>query len=503
MAWLPSQPVSYAVVSSATPATPRGTTSPANDPIWLVTAVSFIIIVTLFGGSPRPEVVTLPLLRGAAVFVAVLGISGLVHRQLWHASGAIALLAGFLVALPLAQLVPLPPGMTASLAGRGILAEIDAVMGSAPTWRPLTMSPLGTMNALLAATVPLAALILGLNVQRSHHRHLAKTFLGIGLVSLCLGLGQMLATNDSALFFFETTNRGSPVGLFANRNHHAVFLACLIVLAPLALTRGLRSNAGRAGEVAAGLKAAAVVLACLWIAGMALLTGSRSGALAAALALLGVPVLLIAQSRALQSASLVRPSAHAPLRGLLMIAGLGLIIPFTMWIERAPALDRWLGTDPDTEGRLRLMPQVLELSWLYWPWGSGAGSFEKVFQIHETETRLSPAYMNHAHNDVLEVIMTGGAAGLAFILCGVIGWLVLAFRAFVIGRADSLQPLRQAGVMITGLLALASLVDYPLRTPALAVLFVFAWIWAALPVSTAAPPGGAKVPHIQLPERPR
>lgn len=152
-----------------------------------------------------------------------------------------------------------------------------------------------------------------------------------------------------------------------------------------------------------------------------------------------------------------------------------------MALDRAPALDRLLGTDTENEARLKILPQVIDLTWLYWPWGSGAGSFEKVFQLHEPDDLLGPAYMNHAHNDILEVVLTGGAAGFAFLVCGAVLWLTLAFRVIVIDRSDKFQPLRKAGLIITALLIVASLVDYPLRTPSLASLFVFATTWAALP----------------------
>ena len=89
--------------------------------------------------------------------------------------------------------------------------------------------------------------------------------------------------------------------------------------------------------------------------------------------------------------------------------------------------------------------------------------------------------MNHAHNDVLEVMLTAGVAGLVLMLCAAGLWLVLAIRVLVIDRPDRLQPLRKAGVVIILILSVASLTDYPLRNPSLAALFALAWIWAALP----------------------
>ncbi len=471
MAWPRTELVPYVLASTP------GTAFSSTDRTGIVIGVGFIAAVMLMGGSPRPEVASLPLLRGLAVVFAAFGLSRLTRRQLQPMSHIMLLAAAFLFALPWAQLMPLPPGLVASLPGREILGEIDQAIGQPRIWRPLTMSPLGTANAVLAGIVPFAALIIAITTPRSHQGYLAIGFLGAGFVSLCLGLGQILSPPDSVLYFFETSNEDSPVGLFANRNHQAVFLGCMTLLVPIAIPIG--SDNGRPWEL--WLRTACLFVVCLWLSSMALLTGSRAGALVTSVALICVPMIVGAQIRAAQPPRISNWRDNVLRRSLALVISLLLIFPFAMALDRAPALDRLLGTDTENEARLKILPQVIDLTWLYWPWGSGAGSFEKVFQLHEPDDLLGPAYMNHAHNDILEVVLTGGAAGLAFLVCGAVLWLTLAFRVIVVDRSDKFQPLRKAGLIITALLIVASSVDYPLRTPSLASLFVFASTWAALP----------------------
>jgi O-antigen ligase len=132
--------------------------------------------------------------------------------------------------------------------------------------------------------------------------------------------------------------------------------------------------------------------------------------------------------------------------------------------------------------RLRILPTVQEITQAFWPWGSGLGSFEKIYQVFEPAHLLAPSYMNHAHNDWLELILTGGLPSLVLVALGVLIWLSCAVK-LVFGRAaDPLSPLRKAGLVIVLILALASLTDYPLRTPALSCLLVLASVWAAMPV---------------------
>lgn len=475
MAWLPAEPV------TSVPSTKAVFAFSGTDSFWFTICLGYLALVFMLGGSPRPEVAALPFLRGIAVFFVMLGLIGLTRSRVGSVAPLSALTFVSLSVLPLLHLVPLPPGWAASLPGREVLGEIDRAIGAENLWRPITLSPLGSANALLAGSIPFAAFVLGLNLPGAHHKRLAEGLLGLGVISLCLALGQILASQDSALYLYETTNRGSPVGLFANRNHHAVFLSCLIVLAPIALSSGLSDAVLGSQSMSEGIRSVLLLLMCSWIAGMVLLTGSRSGVLTTSLALMSVPIIIAAQTRTSRLANIGMRVRNGVLRIWALLISLCLIIPFAIWVERAPALNRLLGTDPDAEARLRILPQVFELTKLYWPLGSGIGSFEKAFQLHEPRMLLSSAYMNHAHNDVLEVVMTAGLAGLLVMLCAAALWMVLAFRVFVIDQSDAVQPLRKAGLTIILLLSLASLTDYPLRNPALSVVFVFAWIWAALP----------------------
>jgi O-antigen ligase len=458
-----------------------GTAFPDGNNFWLYVCLCFLSLAFLFGGSPRPEVETLPALRGAAVLFGLLGLCGLTRRALYSAALLACLAVGFLVVLPLIHLIPLPPGWLAAVGGREIIEEIDRTIEASNVWRPLSMSPLGTANALFAGIIPLTTLVLGLNVIRAHQARIAQGLLGLGVISLFIAVGQVIGSDDSALYFYDTTNRGNPVGLFANRNHHALFLACLIVIAPIALPQRYNLSQKVSSKINELMGTTVLFLICLWIAGMALLTGSRSGALATFIALMSVPIITASRARSMKGSEILKRSSSRILRSIQMIIGISIFILFTVWLGRAPAIDRMFGDGWDTDARVTILPKMIELIFLYWPIGSGPGSFEKVFQLHESQFLLGPEYMNHAHNDIIEVLMTSGLVGLVFMLAGLGFWLVLAFRVFVIDRADSLQPLRKVGAIIIFLLFLASITDYPLRSPSLAALFVIAWIWASLP----------------------
>lgn len=96
---------------------------------------------------------------------------------------------------------------------------------------------------------------------------------------------------------------------------------------------------------------------------------------------------------------------------------------------------------------------------------------------------LQRTYFNHAHNDYLEVAMTGGLVGIGLILAAAALYgagLIAMTRNPDKGRAGMFG---RAGAVILVVLAAASVVDYPLRVPSLSALAVIAALWMAAAAS--------------------
>src|SRR5260370_32164812 len=70
--------------------------------------------------------------------------------------------------------------------------------------------------------------------------------------------------------------------------------------------------------------------------------------------------------------------------------------------------------DPLEDGRIRFARRTIEAATAYMPLGSGMGTFVPVYATFERpEDTFGSAYVNHAHNDVLEVWLEAGVAGAA------------------------------------------------------------------------------------------
>jgi len=123
------------------------------------------------------------------------------------------------------------------------------------------------------------------------------------------------------------------------------------------------------------------------------------------------------------------------------------------------------------DSRFSFWPDVLyaieKFSWF----GSGAGTFDNVYRSIEQLVRVSPSYLNHAHNDYLEIVLELGIFG-ALLIIGFLVFMVLS--GIRILNEDGLRAgnaLAYAGFCAIVLILVHSIVDYPLRTPLLSIVF--------------------------------
>jgi hypothetical protein len=102
----------------------------------------------------------------------------------------------------------------------------------------------------------------------------------------------------------------------------------------------------------------------------------------------------------------------------------------------------------------------------YWSLGSGFGTFTLIYPSYEVRTGIFDEFVNHAHNDYLELILEGGIIFLVVLVLYVIALLL----KLIFGRIGNQQKVAFLGIVF---LLLHSLVDFPLRTMAMAVTFSF------------------------------
>lgn len=370
------------------------------------------------------------------------------------------------------QLVPLPPDMWHALPGREVIVQADRLLGQSDIWRPISLTPSKTANSLLAMTVPFAALLIFARTEPEDHPKLLMAIGILAVLSAALGLVQIFSGPASAAYLYRITSTDAMVGLFANRNHHAVFLACSLPIVGMLLRDELMRKQQR------GLRRNLLALAILALAAVATLIGSRVG-LAAAVAAFVITYAMVLSAwrmhseRRSSSRSVARPlagrfSLYAP--PFLMVALLGMGLWFS---GRATGLSRLVEQDVAADLRWQAWPTVEAMMSKYWVLGSGFGSFPDVYKMFEPDKLLQPSYFNHAHNDWAEIIITGGVPFIFVLLAGGV-WIVRTVMAR--GTRNLIKgyrgDVRLPALVAIFLLAIASLFDYPLRVPSMQAMTI-------------------------------
>ncbi len=416
----------------------------------------FLVLALLIGGATREEVIAPDIVGLLALPVLGWAIWRLRDRPPEPAERfAFAILAGcFLVGL--IQLIPLPPGLWTALPGRGPIIDDLAAAGLTPGWAPISLKPQATLSALLCL-IPAAALFLALRtLDQTGRRRLVLVVLGVAVLSAVIGGLQVVGGPDSPLRFYAVTNPEPAVGFFSNRNHLASLFVCVVPFATLeALEAASRRPVGRVRI--------ALMLALILLAGTGvLLTQSRAGALLLGLSLLG-------------GVAMGWRAGLAKGRGRLVLAGGVLLLALAA--VSAPLVfgsifDR-LGGGFDTEIRIPAAQIAAGAALTYAPFGSGLGSFVPIYMMHETQASMQNTYVNHAHNDWLELLVETGLLGAAVMIAFLFWFARLALRAWRRHNTAGGPGVRAASIVILLLLG-HSLVDYPLRSPAMMCVFALA-----------------------------
>ena len=365
----------------------------------------------------------------------------------------------------------MPPSLWGAMPGREIITEIDKAAELEAIWRPVTMVPSGAWNALYSLFVPLAVLLLGVQLNREDRFRLLIVLVALGLLSGLWGLMQVIGDPQGPLYLYNVTNNGSAVGLFANRNHQANLLAILFPMLAVYACAGVRT------EEQAKIKGYIALAAGVVLVPLLLVTGSRAGLVVGILGLLCVAVLYR------------RPSAVTPKKRKgnkldlrWMLGGFAVLClgALTVIMSRAEALQRLSAPDQTEDLRFQMWGPIADMAWKYFPIGSGIGSFVEVYQIDEPYELLSPEYVNHAHNDWLELYMTAGLPGLLLLAVVIFAFSRVAFSAFRTPMTETRDiPFIRLGAVTVMILAICSIGDYPLRTPILACVFIVSALWMA------------------------
>ena len=431
-----------------------------DDRYRLLVALALLFVLVLFGGASRADEPQQALVRAASIAAIAATLWPLDFQPIRQQRGlAIAVAAA--VALLVAQLIPLPPDVWSGMPGHD-LYNLIAVETGQQGWRPASLTPDLTLNTLGAMLPPIAVGLSLLYLDFEDRTRWWTGLIGLACLSGLLGMLQ-LSSGGASLHLFRTSSLDSAVGLFANRNHQTAFMACgLPLIAALTAIR-IRSGTKPHQAMSFGLSIAGLLLVSL------IVTGSRMGLALGGLGAVSGIAIYRSETGDLRTGRRSRPRLIGAVVGLVALTALAVLA------MRGEAIDRLASGAVLDRSRLDALAPMMETVRAYWPFGAGFGSFDAVYRRFEPDSLLSTIYLNHAHNEPLELAIEGGVAALLLLAAFLLWWLDTARRTVSI-PSKRRRALAWAAVVTGLLLMLSSLVDYPLRTTLLGGLFAAACV---------------------------
>ncbi|WP_234031790.1 O-antigen ligase family protein [Porphyrobacter sp. SLTP] len=365
------------------------------------------------------------------------------------------------VLMILLQFVPIPQALWDMPTGRAALAAEGAAIGLdyAPVFWGLLPN-----EALKSAVwlIPAMALAVGmLRLSAWQPQRLAWAIVAAMALSVLLGAIQLGQGRGSLAYLYTITNVGSTVGFFANSNHLATLMLVSLPFIAALIARQFKTGKEEFNVlfIAIGLGLAALVITGIVV------NGSLAG-----FALIG-PVLvasamILVRSWQIRKASLI-------LLPLVLVGGLSWLLV----TEEGAQLLEFEELDSSGGSRQQIWSHTLEAIGDHLPFGSGLGTFSEVYQRYEDTDKVSKAYINHAHNDYLELLLELGFLSLPLMVAFLAWWMRSLVRIWL-NETDN--PFALAGAIAVGTILIHSVVDYPLRTAAISGVFAISLVMMAV-----------------------
>jgi O-antigen ligase len=432
--------------------------------------VFLLVSIMLLGGASRSDVESLMVLRPISVVCAGAALLTLCRAHLQERS--IILVAGlFLVLVFGLHSVSFPPEIWHYFPTASISEDIENASSLVDVWRPISFTPIHAEAALWSLATPIAVFMLASQLDRTELRQILVLLIIVGALSGLLGLLQIVGDPYGRLYLYRITNNSTAVGLFANRNHAALLLALIFPMLSV-FARIDESEKSKRRQRHIFCVTLAVVLVPL-----ILVTGSRSGLIMMMLGLGGAIFLYFDQPNKSDKHD---RSSSGRLRNVTVIGSIAITAFFILLsavFARNTAIDRFLNASTDEQRRSDFWEVSLKIFQAYYPSGTGAGSFAEVYQTAAPTQLLSPNYVNHAHNDYIETAVTLGLSGMVLLSLLIAIFFWRTFRIFRMDGSNKVSQHAKFGCLGVWMLLLASLSDYPLRTPIFASIFVILVLW--------------------------
>ncbi|MCL6740400.1 O-antigen ligase family protein [Sphingomonas sp. RB56-2] len=417
-------------------------------------APAYLFLCLLLGGSAQGYWGNAAL-RLAAIAIITWALVERNNDPLPHSLKQLIILAGLAIALVIAQLIPLPPAIWAALPGRSQFVQGFQILGIAPGAMPLSLAPYDTIATGLALLPPFGMFAAMAGLRGYSKAWLAAALVGGAVAGVLLGILQVTSASpeSSPWYIYRLSNFGVATGFFANSNHMAALLLAAIPFIA-AFGASIQENAKDVRLRSAALALTGGGLAVI-VLGL-ILNGSLAGYG------LGLPVVLASLLMLIRS--------HAKLVRITLVAiALSSVVALSVLWSTPVSRDATISVS----SRQQMLATGSELVGDFGLTGAGLGTFAQLYRANENPNRVDTVYVNHAHNDYLELVVEGGLPAIVLLLWFFVWW---GRSVLEMSRSPAADQYALAGSIASAALLIHSVVDYPLRTAAMSAVFAMSLV---------------------------
>lgn len=398
-------------------------------------------------------------------------------------------------ALVFFQIIPLPVSVVSWLSPHRLLAGLEATLAPATShWATLSLYPHDTRLALFKLAAYLAAFALAAYAfeARDTRNVLTRGLIVLGLIEAAYGIIQYLTGYQKIFGFSKQFYLTEGTGTYINHNH---FAGCLELVIPFAVVmvfynlqvkpgNGLSGGRGLAGASSTSQYPRVAFYAFIVILLLVAVVFSRSRmGLFSTLASL-ILVALLGQLGGARRAWLV-----------ITLAVIACSMVYAVWIGIGPVINRFQSLTPagleDPYARITIWREASGIVKDYPVVGTGLGTFGIAFR--RFQTAAVELFINHAHNDYLEVATDTGIPGAALLFLPIFGLLVKMILAYIKARDPYRRSVLLGCIGGTAALLIHSVMDFNLQVPANALIFSVI-LGVGCKAAFSAPPGRRPVP---------
>lgn len=399
-------------------------------------------------------------------------------------------LLGCMLLLAWLQNLPLPPSWVTAISPNAAAAQAGA-----PSMTLSLDIHQSRIMASLSFVYFAAFLLAALTVrQASRLDMLARTLVWSGVAQAVLAVVLLSIKADYRIFYVQLAHHDA-IGSFVNRNHLAGYLCMTLSIGiGLMLARlsgnpvrhhGWRSRVLATLEFILSPKMRLRLLLIIMVIGL-VLTRSRMGnsAFFSAMLIVGALAILLARKTAPQTIALII--------SLVIID----VLVIGTWVGLEKVVERIQGTEvriadggpsESIEARSEAARTALAIVHDYPLVGTGGGSFYNIFLSYRGP-QYQYSYVDHTHNDYVEIATDYGLIGLSIL--GLLVVLTLWHTIRIMAKRRSPLPwgIGFGVTMAVVALMIHSTVDFNLQLPAnaltIVVILAMAWLARVLPPNT-------------------